>query len=197
MVRVPLHGDAAPVRNQPVVSDPDAAFDFFASPPPSRGLPTPASDAAATLTVVSSPELVNPITAEIVDETSIDDLIDCYEYLDKKDKQIYAAKCRIRQLLLDRTEGDAVSRRVAGKRRKAKVTLPDVGFEQSVLKQLWNDSPELAEQYLKIATIGVQMAAYKKLVNTSSDQADFVAFRDALTAACKGRTGLPTISVEG
>ncbi len=170
-------------------------LDFFGIPQATPAALVSTPESAAVVEVQHS-ELVNPITGEIVDETSIDDLIDCYEYIDRKDKQLYAVKQRIKQLLLARTEGDATTRRVAGQRRKAKVTLSAETFDQAVLKTLWARFPELAAQFMRIESLAVQLREFKKLVNTSSDQANFIAFRDALTAAHRGRTGSPSISIE-
>lgn len=176
-IRVQLHDcDAAPafqpLQFQPLQADPQAPV---------------------TLAIA---ELMNPLTGEIVDRESIDELIDALEFLKDKNDRIYAAMCEIRRLLADRCEGDAITRRVAGKRRSAKVVKPDESFEQPVLKDLWERYPQLSGQYLKIATLGVQMKNFNKMRTTSSDQPDFVAFRDAMTAASKGRAGLPTVTVE-
>lgn len=189
MVRIPLHeGSAAQVQDRAATQSPlPDLFGFPAS--------QPAGDGELTITRVS-PALTNPLTGEIVDETSIDELIDCYEYIDAKDKQIFAVKQRIKHLLLARTEGSAATRRVAGERRVAKLTLPAESFEQATLKRLWAEMPDLAEKYLRIESIAVQMREFNKLRGTSTDQPDLAAFRDALTAASRGRASLPSVSVE-
>jgi hypothetical protein len=141
-------------------------------------------------------EIVCPLTGEIADVKDADGLIDLFERLKEKNDAIYAAMLRCRTALSELTEGDAATRRVRGKRRAAKIEMPKVSFEQSVLKELWNSHPELAVEYLKIESIGVQMTPYKKLVNTTGTGADFKYFRDALTAACRGRAGTPSVTVE-
>lgn len=217
MVKVPLSGSTAPARPdllQPELAEhidrslrewkpstaenPAELPDLFGplSPQATRSLQALASTADSAAVVISpQAELTNPLTGEVVNEQSIDELIDCYEYIDRKDKAIFAVKQRIKTLLLARTEGDAVTRRIAGAKRVAKLTLPAEGFDQATLKRLWAEYPELAAQYLRIESIAVQAREVAKLRNTSSDQADLVAFRDALIAASKGR-GLPTISIE-
>lgn len=146
--------------------------------------------------IVEVPELMNPLTGEIIDRESIDDLIDHLESLTDLSKRMYAVQCEIRTLLEAKCEGDAVTRRVQGKHRRAKIVLPDESFEQSVLKELWNSHHDLAQQYLKIGTLNVQMKEFNKLRKTSTDQAALQFFRDAMTAASKGRSGLPTVTVE-
>lgn len=217
MVKVPLSGSTAPARPdllQPELADhfdrslrewkpstaenPAELPDLFGTPPPQARSLQALVAAPGSAATVHSPhaELTNPLTGEIVDETSIDDLIACYEYIDAKDKAIYAVKQRIKSLLLARSEGEAATRRVAGKTRIVKLEMPSESFEQSTLKALWESHPALAEQYLRIEKLAVQMKEFKKLRGTASDQPDVVAFRDALTAASRGRAGLPSITVE-
>lgn len=177
-MQINLHGATAPAVEE---------IDLFGFP-----------QAPAELSVVevNPAALTNPVSGEIVDPESIDDLISCYEQIDRFDKAIYAVKQRIKSLLLAKTEGDAVTRRVQGEKRIAKLELPAESFDQTTLKQLWEQHPELAEQYLRIERLAVNMKDFKKLRGTSSDRPELVAFRDALTAASKGRTGSPTVTVE-
>lgn len=141
-------------------------------------------------------EIICPLTGQIAGPKDTDGLIDLYERLKEKNDQIYSTLVRIRMALSELTEGAAVTRRVKGKRRQAKVTMPDVSFEQSILKELWNSHPQLAKDYLKISTLSVVMAEYKKLINTASQEKDFVFFRDAMTKAERGRVGTPSVAVE-
>ena len=141
-------------------------------------------------------EIEHPLSpGEIVALDDIDGLIDLYEQLDGIDKRIYGTKIRIRDALAKMTEGDAKTRRVKGKRRTAKITMPDDGWEQSILKEAWNSFPDYAEDVLAIASLRVKLREYKKLVNTSGD-ASFTTFRDMVTSANRGPIGTPTISIE-
>ena len=166
----------------------------------SAAAPRPVSKSpAAVLPADDQPdfsEIECPLSGELVSIKDADGLIDLYERLKAKNDAIYSAIVRCRQALADLTEGDAATRRVQGKRRRAKITMPDVSFEQAELKALWNSHPKLALEYLKISQIAVQMTPYKRLVNTSSPEPDFTYFRDALTKACKGRVGTPSVAVE-
>ena len=141
-------------------------------------------------------EIRNPLSGETIDATDIDGMIDAYEGLKMVNDSCYAAMTRIREALAALTEGDAVTRRVRGKRRQATVTMPDIKWDQSQVKEVWNAYPALRESFLKIGEINVVMKEYKKLVNMTSDQPDFTCFRDMLTAANRGRVGTPTIKIE-
>lgn len=141
-------------------------------------------------------EIVCPLTGEVVSISDVDALADMYERLDKQNKRLYAAICRVRNALADLTEGDAATRRLRGKRRQVKVTMPSVKFEQSVLKALWESHPDLAHEFMRISQVDVKLREFNKLENMTSDDPAFVYFRDTLTKACRGRDGLPSVAVE-
>lgn len=132
---------------------------------------------------------------EIVEVDDIDGLIDLYEELDAVDKKVYGAKLRIREALARLTEGDQKTRRVRGKRRKAKVEMPGPSWDQSILKECWNSYPDLAPEVMSISSLRVKLREFKKVVGTSGDDA-FVNFRDMVTAANRGPVGTPTVKIE-
>lgn len=138
---------------------------------------------------------VDPLTGEAVDSNSVDELIECYSRVKAMGDRLYSMQVRIRELLASKTEGDAVVRRVKGKERIAKVTLSDESYDQAVLKELWNSHPSLAQEYMSISQLRVKGREAKKLINTTGDDA-FNFFRDAMTKACRGRVGTPTLTVE-
>ena len=142
------------------------------------------------------PEIDDPLTGEIIDTDSIDQMLDRFEALDEFNRKLYGTLLALRRAIAAKTEGDGVTRRVAGRLRRAKVIMPDESFDQTRLKALWNEYPALAQEYLKIDTVGVRKREYAKLVGTASDQDDFCAFRDAMKAANCGRTGTPRIEIE-
>lgn len=141
-------------------------------------------------------EIMCPLTGELIAVTDVDGLCEMYEQLKPKNDAIYATMCAIRRALADLTTGDAATRRVRGEKHVAKIELSAVSFEQTVLKKLWESYPELAPEFLKIESIGVKMAEYKKLENTASDNPQFSQFRDSLTKANQGRNGLPKLTIE-
>lgn len=170
--------------------------------------PVAVAQAAATATAIQPPpgqaerlakheeEIDDPLTGEIVRTDDIDGLIEMFERLDRENKRVYYTLCRIREAIGKLTEGDAVTRRLKGKRKAAKVVMPDVKWDSSIVRECWESYPAIRDQYLKIESIGVRMREYQKLVNTSGVP-EIETFRNMLTAACKGRVGLPTVTVEG
>lgn len=62
-------------------------------------------------------EITDPMTGEIYDVGDIDGLIDLFERRKAINDQVYSVLLRIRTALANLTEGDAVTRRVRGKRR--------------------------------------------------------------------------------
>lgn len=140
-------------------------------------------------------QVMNPLNGEVVELNDVDGLIDMLERLDEVNKNIYATMMRIRETLFGMTEGDAKTRRVRGERRSIKFTCPAESFTQADLKALWEAYPDLRDQYLKIAEIGVQLREYKKLVGTSGGER-FTEFRDKLTKANRGIVGTPSFEIE-
>jgi hypothetical protein len=142
-------------------------------------------------------ELFDPTNGELVDLTDPDSIIDSYARMKAMSDKLWACITRLRQAAADLTIGDKKTRRIAGKRRAAKVELPAESFEQSVLKELWNSHPEIAQEYLRIESLGVKAKEYKKLLDTSAPtRPDLEFFRDAISKASRGRAGLPTLTVE-
>lgn len=139
--------------------------------------------------------LFDPFTGEIIADEDIDGLIEMYERLDKTNKTVYAVLCRIREKLAAKTEGDAKTRRVRGQTRACVLSFPSESFEQAMLKETWEEFPELRDEALKIDSIGVKLREYRKLQNTTGGER-FIAFRDRLARACRGCVGLPTLKVE-
>jgi hypothetical protein len=140
--------------------------------------------------------IYDPITGELIDPENVDQMLDRLEAITAQSDLFYAVVKRLRLAIAAKTSGDSATRRIVGARRRAKVTLSEEIFDQSVLRELFNSHPQYAKQYLKVAMVGVQLREYRKLENTSSDQADFNFFRSGLIAANKGRIGLPRVELE-
>ena len=92
---------------------------------------------------LGSQEIMCPLTGELIERDDVDGLLDLYERLKQVNDQVYATLIQIRNTLYEQTEGDAATRRIQGRRRAAKLELPSVSFEQSILKELWNSHEEL------------------------------------------------------
>lgn len=140
-------------------------------------------------------EIVCPLTGEIIPPDDIDHMIEAYERCKQASDQLYAVQVKLRHALANLTEGDAKTRRIQGRRRRAVIEMPGDSWDQSILKEAWNSFPDLRDQALKIDQIGVKLREYRKLVNTSG-AADLTTFRDMVTRANRGQTGTPTVKVE-
>jgi hypothetical protein len=141
-------------------------------------------------------EIDDPITGEIIDTESIDHMLDRFSAIKEYHARLNLTLLLLREAIAAKAEGDGVTRRVAGRYWRARVTMPDERFDQSTLRRLWVEYPELAQEYLRVAALDVKRVEVKKLINTSSDQEDFKAFRSALLSANEGRKGAPTITIE-
>lgn len=142
-----------------------------------------------------SHELDEVMTA-IVESDDTDALIDLFEVVKDLGGIQYAAKVEIARRLEAKTDSEAKTRRVVGKRRKCKIEMPSETWDNSILKEAWNSYPELAASYLRIDKVAVQAREVKKLAETSSDQKTFCQFRQMVLAAKKPATGMPTVTVE-
>lgn len=142
-------------------------------------------------------ELIDPTTGEIVNLTDPDELIDAYERIDRHADKLDAAAFVIRQSLAKLTDGQttAKTRRVQGRRRKAKLEMPDQNWEQSILKECWNSYPSLRDQCLRIGKIDVKAREWAKLAETAGSP-DVETFRDMVRSAMRPATALPTVKVE-
>lgn len=137
------------------------------------------------------------IYGELIHRDDYDSLIDAYEKLEAADRQIYSAKCQIRQALADAVkDGTGKTRRVQGHRRKAIVEMPSDGWDQSQLKSAWNAYPQLREQCMKIGTIDVMIREFKKLETTAAATPDVGTFKTMIEAAKKPATALPSVKIE-
>ena len=137
----------------------------------------------------------DPITGEIVDFDSIDDLIDSYERMKTLNDRLYAHIVICKQVLAKHTVGTTKTRRVIGERRAAKIEMPDDSWDNKTLKELWEQDQELAKQYLRIEKIAPQMREVKKLLASNGNE-KFQNFRNRLLAANNGPSGNPTITIE-
>ena len=153
--------------------------------------PAPAEDIAAN----DGPEILDPTTGELVPAGDIDQLIEAFERIKLADAAIYKAKREVQIALADLTEGKAKTRRVRGRRRRAKVEMPDSSWDQSILKEAFNSYPQFRDQCLAIASIRVRKREYQKVRNEAGP-ADFMQFRNMLTQAEGPPTGTPRVTIE-
>lgn len=132
---------------------------------------------------------------EILKATDIDQLIDVYESVSAAINEAYAVQRWIRERAAELTHGETKTRRLVGKRRKAKVTMPDDGWDQGQLKEAFNSFPQYRDEVMTIASLRVRLREFKKLSSSQGDNS-FNLFRDMVVAANKGPQGLPTVAIE-
>jgi hypothetical protein len=151
-------------------------------------------------------ELVCPVTGEVIDLDNVDAMLDAFERAKAFQTKLYAVVDTVRLRLgeiaakahADTAAGaeQPVTSRVRGERRRAKLTLPDVGFDQKILKEIVAAfPPELVAPVVQPASYKVGMREYKK-ISAETGPKPFMDFKAALEAACRGRVGLPTVSIE-
>lgn len=141
-----------------------------------------------------APELIDPLTGEILED--VDSMIDSYERLKKHGDRIYAVRQEIARRLAEMTEGELKTRRLRGKKRAVKITMPDSYYSQPLLKEAWNSFPGFAPEYLRIDSIGVKKREVKKLEGTTGEK-DFEMFKSLVQRANQGPgNGTPRISIE-
>ena len=145
---------------------------------------------------VLNTEIYDTISGELIDTANVDQLIDRLEAHKQIVERLQGTINLLRRTLASLSSGEAVTRRVCGARRLAKVVMPDESFDQRTLKELWAGFPEVAPDFLRVASLDVRRREYAKLINTSSSVSDFMVFREQLMRANQGRIGTPRIEIE-
>lgn len=198
-MRTPLEFDTAAhpgiVRAMTDEHDPDGndsnPHDFTGDNRPLRDI---VEDSFANL-----PPIIRAIvrTNVCIDNSDPDSLIEAYAAYKEASDLIYSNLVNIRMRLAAMTEGQstAKTRRIQGKRRRAKLEMPSDGWDQSILKEAWNSFPQLRDQCLKIDTVGVKAREWKKLAETSGAP-EVETFRNIIASAVKPPTGAPTVTIE-
>lgn len=140
-------------------------------------------------------EFIDPLTGEVIDLTDADALIDCFERIKAQDSAIYVAKQIVQRAIANLSEGTAKTRRVRGHRRRAKVEMPDAGWDQSKLKEAYNAYPQFRDELLSISSLRVKLREFKKVVNEKGPE-DFQCFKGIVQAAELPPSGTPRVTVE-
>lgn len=156
---------------------------------------TPAAPSSGEGAGLLAADIVDPFSGEIIDPQDTDALIDCLERVKKASDGLRTTEMLVREKLVAMTEGDAKTRRVAGRRRKVVIEMPDDSWDQSILKEAFNSFPQHRDGYLRIEKLAPKIREYKKLVNTSGPD-DLMTFRGMLEKANRGQTGTPSVKIE-
>lgn len=145
---------------------------------------------------IAEPEEIDSVELSSIDPDNIDGLIAAYARIDRQIDDLIAAKTNIRAIVKEKVKHlKTKTRRLAGTSLAFKVTMPDDSWEQEKLRKVWNTFQDLAPQYLKISEISPIAAEVKKLENTAGE-GGFEEFREAVLAAKREPTALPTLSIE-
>lgn len=140
-------------------------------------------------------EVVDPETREIVDLGSIDDLLAAWQRFEETEAVRQLFKGRIATAIANLTDGTNKTRRVRGTRLRAKVEMPEDGWDSSVLKECWNSYENLARKYLRIGSVYPLMREVKKMENETGPP-DFEQFKRMVLEARRPPRGLPRITIE-
>lgn len=131
---------------------------------------------------------------EVVDRDDPDALIDAYEKVRQIELAVDNLKSELRKAIAAKTTGEAKTRYVVGRRRKAKVEMPSDQWEQSKLREAWHSYPQFRDDYLRIGKVDPKLVEVRKLERSNGDAA-FNVFRDMVLGANRGPLGLPTVSI--
>jgi hypothetical protein len=141
-------------------------------------------------------ELTDPLTGECVPADDPDALIDAYERL----RLAEGALTLYRQQLTAALAGlvcaaETRTRRVRGRRRRARLELPPDSWDQARLREAWERFPHLAGEVLQIQALRVRVREWRKL-QAEVGPPDFQAFKSLLAEAHQGVRGLPRVTIE-
>lgn len=143
------------------------------------------------------PELLDPATGEVLE--GVDSLVDALEraQLELSRLRAFEQSARIRLAAMAPSDDpEQVTRRLRGERRRVKIELPGLVFDQAILRDIVAQFPmSMTRPVVKVESYKVVLTEFKKLANESGPP-EFEQFRLCLQGACKGRIGLAKVTVE-
>lgn len=142
--------------------------------------------------------LINPVDGEIVSNTDSDAIWEAIAAARKMQEKLGAFCANATAAICAMAEQPGEDRRTVrlrGDKYRLVIEYPADSWDNTILKKLWSERPDLARQYLRIERVAVQAKEVKKLKHESGDD-NFASFRQALLAACRGRVGLPRVTME-
>lgn len=176
-----------------------AMNDLWGDEPPTPTLESVVDELSHDSDAAALNEICCPLSGELVQRSDADGLIDVLDRLQKYRREqgaaIYACELAVREALAALTEGDAKTRRIAGRRRKAKVEFAADSYDQTILREAFHAYPAYRDAYLKVESIKPKLIEIKKLTNTTGP-ADLMLFRDMILNANRGAVGTPTVTIE-
>jgi len=141
------------------------------------------------------PDLICPITGEVINLADVDAMIDCLERVQERDRELYNAKLQLRQALAVLAIGHAKTRRVRGQRRRCKVEMPDDHYNQTKLREAYHAFPAIRDEFLRISELSVRLREWKKAL-AESGPPEFETFKKMVLAANEGPQGLPRVTID-
>lgn len=125
----------------------------------------------------------------------VDDLVTLYETMQREYKQLESQLHTIRQLLTAMSMGDKKTRRLQGKSRRVKLTMPDDSWDQDALRSAWFDFPQYAEKALRIDRLSPRLIELKKWENMSGAK-DFEVCKKLVLGARRPASRPASITIE-
>lgn len=139
--------------------------------------------------------VLHPRTGELLPVTNIDDMIEALEWIKGHVARMYEAKRNIEEALIAAASSvHGSTRRVAGDSRVAKIEQGKLLWDNAKLKQVREDYPSLAEEFLRVSEVTVNKQKWDRFLRTAGPE-HFEEFKKRVQAACKGR-GPDTVTIE-
>lgn len=152
--------------------------------------------------------VMNPVDGQLYNLDDVDDLIRGCSDVQQQIADLRTLEHTMRQHAWNLSErarekaGDKFTkgRRLRGKAYIAKLEQGDLTPNQKMLRETWDkftEKPQVRDEFLKIASIGIKAREVTKLSSTSTTDPDLLLFKDMLKAALdNGSRGMPTLKQE-
>lgn len=130
-----------------------------------------------------------------VDRDNIDQLVELLQAVKGEIESLRSCEMAIRSALAAIAQGDRKTQRLRGEKWKIKLTWPDDSWQQTPLKELWQEDPQQSQVYLRIATLAPNLREVKKMEETYGNER-FEAYKAKLLGARQPATSPPSVTVE-
>lgn len=129
------------------------------------------------------------------DRDNIDELIDLLQVVKGELESLRSCEYSLRSALGVLAQGTRKTTRLVGTKFRAKVSWPDPTWQQTTLKELWQEDPQQSQTYLRIATLAPNLREVKKMEETYGNER-FETYKAKLLGARQPATSPPSITVE-
>lgn len=131
----------------------------------------------------------------VADREDVDDLAETLRGVKSEIDSLRACEILLRAAIADHAKGDQKTQRVVGNRLTVKLTYPDDYWQQSVLKELWEEDPQQSRVYLRIATFAPNLREVKKLEAAHGNER-FESYKKRLLGARQPSSSPPSVVIE-